>query len=171
MCLVQINCSLLKQHVSDHYTQKLKSESWDLNQGCWVWSAKASSMLCGHSPGKLFNWENEQRLLIRFGVCCLFLVTASGSVITQNCTYIRNPGFPSAYSATSAVTYTINKCISGIQKRSSCMIFSTIWLAFVPFLPYLMDYVRDRCIRTKWWDFTSHFKIKSFTRYLSAYTG
>ena len=49
----------------------------------------------------------------RFGVCCLFLVSASGSTISQNCTYIRNPGFPTAYSSTSSVTYTISKCISG----------------------------------------------------------
>ena len=46
----------------------------------------------------------------RFGVCCVFLVSDSGSNINQNCTYIRNPGFPQAYSATTGVQYTINKC-------------------------------------------------------------
>ena len=49
----------------------------------------------------------------RFGVCCLFLVSSSGGVINQNCTYIRNPGFPSAYSGAGSVAYTINKCSSG----------------------------------------------------------
>ena len=52
--------------------------------------------------------------LHRFGVCCVFTVTESGQPITQNCTYIRNPGFPSAYSGTSPVSYTINKCSSGV---------------------------------------------------------
>merc|ERR1719483_782169 len=29
-----------------------------------------------------------------FGVCCTFFVSASGSQITNNCTYIDNPGAP-----------------------------------------------------------------------------
>merc|ERR1712156_906867 len=49
-----------------------------------------------------------------FGVCCVFLVTESGQTVNQNCTYIRNPGFPSAYGDTSGVSYTINKCSSDI---------------------------------------------------------
>ncbi len=48
-----------------------------------------------------------------FGVCCLFLVTSTGATINQNCTYIRNPNFPSVYSSTSSLTYTIHKCSSG----------------------------------------------------------
>ena len=28
----------------------------------------------------------------RFGVCCVFMVTACGSTISQNCSYIKNPG-------------------------------------------------------------------------------
>jgi hypothetical protein len=46
-----------------------------------------------------------------FGVCCVFQVSTSGSTISQNNTYIQNPGFPTALTTTtSAVTYTINKC-------------------------------------------------------------
>ena len=47
---------------------------------------------------------------LRFGVCCLFTVSSSGSTITQNCTYIQNPGFPSTYTSTTALTYTVSKC-------------------------------------------------------------
>ena len=54
-----------------------------------------------------------KKINLRFGVCCLFLYTASGSTIVQNCSYIRNPGFPSAYTGTSAISYTIQKCSSG----------------------------------------------------------
>jgi len=49
-----------------------------------------------------------------FGVCCVFLVTDSGVAINQNCTYIRNPGFPSTYGGSSGVSHTINKCSDDI---------------------------------------------------------
>ena len=58
----------------------------------------------------------------RFGVCCVFTVEESGQPITQNCTYIRNPGFPSAYSGTSPVSYTINKCSSGMYSYHLCIL-------------------------------------------------
>ena len=43
----------------------------------------------------------------------MFLVTATGATINQNCTYLRNPSFPSVYSATSSLSYTVNKCSTG----------------------------------------------------------
>lgn len=49
-----------------------------------------------------------------FGVCCIFLVSASGTKIDQNCTYIRNPGFPAALTATTAISYTVNKIVKDI---------------------------------------------------------
>jgi hypothetical protein len=58
-----------------------------------------------------------RRFASRFGVCCLFLVSSSGSTISQNCTYIRNPSFPSVYGSTTAVSYTIQKCTSGNGKK------------------------------------------------------
>ena len=59
---------------------------------------------------------NNETVLFRslsFGVCCLFLVSATGATINQNCTYLRNPGFPSVYSSTSSLSYTVSKCSSG----------------------------------------------------------
>ena len=49
-----------------------------------------------------------------FGVCCLFIVTATSTTIDQNCTYIQNPSFPAVYSAATALAYTINKCSSDV---------------------------------------------------------
>jgi len=52
-----------------------------------------------------------------FGVCCIFSVSASGSTVNQNCSYIVNPSFPSNYAPTNTpttVTYTIEKCSSDI---------------------------------------------------------
>ena len=45
-----------------------------------------------------------------FGVCCLFTVSNTGSTINQNCTYLQNPGFPSTYTSTTSLTYTVAKC-------------------------------------------------------------
>ncbi len=39
----------------------------------------------------------------------MFTATASGSAIKQNCTYIRNPGYPSALTKEDAITYTVKK--------------------------------------------------------------
>ena len=41
-------------------------------------------------------------------------MTESGAAINQNCTYIRNPGFPSTYGGSSGVSHTINKCSDGM---------------------------------------------------------
>ena len=48
--------------------------------------------------------------IFRFGVCCLFVITSASTAISENCTYIQNPSFPSVYADTTALTYTINKC-------------------------------------------------------------
>ena len=48
-----------------------------------------------------------------FGVCCVFSVSASGTTVTENSTYIINPSYPSNYVPTSTpntLTYTIAKC-------------------------------------------------------------
>jgi len=45
-----------------------------------------------------------------FGVCCVFIYENSGSTISQNCSYLRNVGYPSGYTDTSSITATIQKC-------------------------------------------------------------
>jgi len=52
-----------------------------------------------------------------FGVCCVFSISASGSRVSQNNTYIVNPNFPSNYAPTTTpntVSYTISKSSSDI---------------------------------------------------------
>jgi len=52
-----------------------------------------------------------------FGVCCVFSVSASGSTISQNNSYIVNPDYPANYAPTATpavLTYTINKCSTDI---------------------------------------------------------
>jgi hypothetical protein len=48
-----------------------------------------------------------------FGVCCFFSVDATAT-ISENCSYIRNPGFPSESSAPAAATFTIKKCSTDV---------------------------------------------------------
>jgi len=49
-----------------------------------------------------------------FGVCCIFKVSTCGSTISNNVTYITNPGFPAAYTTTGTCSYTVSKCSSDI---------------------------------------------------------
>ena len=51
--------------------------------------------------------------ICRFGVCCVFLISETGKSVNENCTYIRNPGFPNGYATTSEVSHTIQKCSPG----------------------------------------------------------
>ena len=50
----------------------------------------------------------------RFGVCCLFITSTSGATVSQNCSYIQNPNFPSAYGSETAISFTVSKCATGI---------------------------------------------------------
>ena len=50
----------------------------------------------------------------RFGVCCLFITSTSGSTSSQNCSYIQNPNYPNAYGSTTAISFTVAKCSSGM---------------------------------------------------------
>lgn len=45
-----------------------------------------------------------------FGVCCVFVYETSGSTISQNCSYIRNPNYPNAYTDTNSLQFTVVKC-------------------------------------------------------------
>lgn len=49
-----------------------------------------------------------------FGVCCVFMTTTCGAAVSQNCSYIKNPGFPSAFTSTSGCSFTIQKCDSSV---------------------------------------------------------
>merc|ERR1719499_2839721 len=64
-----------------------------------------------------------------FGVCCVISTTTCGSTISSNTTYIRNPGYPSSYTASSAgtCTFKFEKVSSDIcQLRLDFQTFSGI---------------------------------------------
>ena len=46
-----------------------------------------------------------------FGVCCLFFTSSCGDTVTQNISYLQNPGYPSGYStaASTQCDYNVRK--------------------------------------------------------------
>lgn len=49
-----------------------------------------------------------------FGVCCVFSSSTCGSTVSQNCSYITNPGYPSTYSTTGSCEWTVKKSSSDV---------------------------------------------------------
>merc|ERR1711963_804962 len=49
-----------------------------------------------------------------FGVCCTFTESTCGNTVSQNCSYIENPSFPTAYSTAGACEYTVSPLNSEI---------------------------------------------------------
>ena len=46
---------------------------------------------------------------VGFGICCLFTAETCDTTITENCTYVRNPGFPAGYNDFAICNYNIQK--------------------------------------------------------------
>ncbi len=70
-----------------------------------------------------------------FGVCCLFVVTASttarmaSAVVSQNGTYMQNQQFPSSNAAPGTVSYSIDKVGEGkccILSQSHCKLLYSL---------------------------------------------
>lgn len=49
-----------------------------------------------------------------FGVCCTYLVSTCSSSISNNCTYIQNPSYPSSYTTTGDCAYNVKPISSDI---------------------------------------------------------
>jgi len=49
-----------------------------------------------------------------FGVCCVFTLSTCGAKITENCTYITNPSYPTTYTTTGTCSHTITPLNSEI---------------------------------------------------------
>merc|ERR1711997_1320332 len=42
-----------------------------------------------------------------FGVCCTYTLSSCSTTVTQNCTYITNPSYPTSYTTTGSCAYTV----------------------------------------------------------------
>ena len=56
-------------------------------------------------------------------MCCIFEQTTCGGTVTENCTYVQNPGYPTAYNPGTAVitcqASLLSSNFQGVSKRSS----------------------------------------------------
>merc|ERR1711971_1251020 len=85
------------------------------NQGCASQDSNARNGTC-YTSSECQNkgGTTSGNCAAGFGVCCLFVVSSTSTTISENCTYIQNPSYPSVYSDTASLTYTINKCSSSV---------------------------------------------------------
>jgi hypothetical protein len=49
-----------------------------------------------------------------FGTCCVFAFAECGKEVNQNCTYVRNEGYPSAVTTSGSCQYKVKKCADNI---------------------------------------------------------
>ena len=79
-------------------------------------------------------WSFIKSIYFRFGVCCVFVYESSGATISQNCSYIRNPSYPSAYTDTTALSFTVQKCD---PSKNSYKLLSFICLMFCSWVMWI----------------------------------
>lgn len=78
---------------------------------CEVVSTKALKGVCmTNTECQSSGGTADGNCAAAFGVCCLKTLSACGGSVTQNCTYIDNPGYPSSYSTTGDCSYTVTRC-------------------------------------------------------------
>ena len=49
-----------------------------------------------------------------FGVCCLSQTQTCGATVSENCTYIQNPGYDGTYNTEGTCSYTVRQCSNDI---------------------------------------------------------
>lgn len=84
----------------------------------------------------------------RFGVCCIFVFSDTTVTTDKNCSYLQNPGFPSAYNETDTITYTINKCSNGMLFLPNNCDFHLV------FQNQFLDMILWRC-HSRVWNYTN----------------
>merc|ERR1712156_353414 len=84
------------------------------NKQCTTASSTSSSIMYGTcyaaSECSAKGGTTDGNCAAGFGVCCTFTVSASGSSVDQNCTYLQNPSYPSTYTTAGTVTYSVSPC-------------------------------------------------------------
>ena len=59
------------------------------------------------------------------------MTSTCGASISVNCSYIKNPGFPSAFTSTSGCSYTINKCDS-CKNLKTYIVYTVLSISVCP---------------------------------------
>ena len=96
-------------------------------------------------------------LIFSFGICCVFVAADAGAIINQNCTYLRNPDFPSAYTGAGSLFYTVSKCFSG-NEIAKCLLYLVI-LSYHSHFQIQMKYMNGRTLLARnYSNFKKNFK-------------
>jgi hypothetical protein len=84
------------------------------NKQCTATSSTTSSVMYGTcytaSECSAKGGTVDGNCAAGFGVCCTFTVSASGTSVDQNCTYLQNPSYPTTYTTAGTVTYSVSPC-------------------------------------------------------------
>ncbi|XP_059079510.1 uncharacterized protein LOC131877757 [Tigriopus californicus] len=86
------------------------------NQPCQIASSNSVSGTCfSASDCQARSGLVDGNCASGFGVCCVFMLTSCGGTVTQNTTFVRNPGYPqSDTSGIMSCTYTLNRIVNNV---------------------------------------------------------
>lgn len=89
------------------------------NTGCQATSSASLQGVCyTKQECEDLGGTSDGNCAASFGVCCIVSVSgtdaACSATVTQNCTYIQNPTYPSARTTAGTCTYMINRCSTDI---------------------------------------------------------
>lgn len=110
--LAASSCSLANQTNRDEKVLSLFSVVQFPNQVCTTESDSLLGTCLASSECTSAGGTASGQCAAGFGVCCLITTSTCSSTISNNNTYITNPGFPSTYtpSATGTCIFTVKKC-------------------------------------------------------------
>merc|ERR1712038_570871 len=81
------------------------------NKQCTTASSTSSSIMYGTcyaaSECSAKGGTVDGNCAAGFGVCCTFTVSTCGTSVTQNCSYIQNPSYPTSYTTSGSCSYSV----------------------------------------------------------------
>lgn len=84
------------------------------NEECSAVSTAGLTGVCKTSTECSSTGTADGNCASGFGVCCITKTSTCGGSVSQNCSYIENPSYPSAYTTTGDCSYTVTRCSTEI---------------------------------------------------------
>ena len=94
--MIQRAVKLERVHIFSQCSGKSSTSSLTVYGTCY------SSSECSSKGGTV-----DGNCAAGFGVCCVFTVSTCGSTVTNNCTYLQNPSYPSSESSGTSCSYSV----------------------------------------------------------------
>jgi len=109
-----------KLNVTDHETKRKRQFSLFTivtfpNDQCTTTSSTTTKGTCLTSTEcSSKSGSSDGNCASGFGVCCLFKTSTCGSTVTENCTYVQNPGYSSSYTTSGSCSFSVTPINSNI---------------------------------------------------------